>query len=39
GLLGHREAGGMRESIYNAFPAQGCEILAQFMDEFAKRNG
>jgi phosphoserine aminotransferase len=39
GLLGHREAGGMRASIYNAFPAKGCEILAQFMDEFAKRNG
>ena len=39
GLLGHREAGGMRASIYNAFPAKGCEILAQFMDEFAKKNG
>ncbi|RLS66274.1 MAG: 3-phosphoserine/phosphohydroxythreonine transaminase [Planctomycetota bacterium] len=39
GLLGHRDAGGMRASIYNAFPAQGCEILAQFMGEFARRNG
>jgi phosphoserine aminotransferase len=29
----------MRASIYNAFPAKGCEILAQFMDEFAKKNG
>ncbi|MFM1824102.1 MAG: phosphoserine transaminase [Planctomycetota bacterium] len=39
GLLGHREAGGMRASIYNAFPAKGCEILADFMAEFARRNG
>ena len=39
GLLGHRDAGGMRASIYNAFPARGCEILADFMDDFAKRNG
>ena len=39
GLLGHREAGGMRASLYNAFPAKGCEILAQFMAEFARRNG
>jgi phosphoserine aminotransferase len=39
GLLGHREAGGMRASIYNAFPVKGCEILADFMGEFAKKNG
>ena len=37
GLLGHREAGGMRASIYNAFPVKGCEILADFMADFAKR--
>jgi phosphoserine aminotransferase len=29
----------MRASIYNAFPAKGCEILASFMDEFAGVNG
>jgi len=39
GLLGHREAGGMRASSYNAFPVKGCEILADFMGEFARRNG
>lgn len=39
GLLGHREAGGMRASIYNSFPVRGCEILADFMGEFAKKNG
>jgi phosphoserine aminotransferase len=39
GLLGHREAGGMRASIYNAFPVHGCELLADFMGEFAKKNG
>ncbi len=39
GLLGHREAGGMRASIYNGFPAKGCEILAQFMGDFAARHG
>jgi phosphoserine aminotransferase len=39
GLLGHREAGGMRASMYNAFPANGCTILAQFMGEFARTRG
>jgi phosphoserine aminotransferase len=39
GLKGHRDAGGMRASIYNAFPLQGCKVLAEFMREFAKRNG
>jgi len=39
GLLGHREAGGMRASIYNSFPVKGCEMLADFMDDFAKKNG
>src|SRR5690606_32874763 len=27
GLKGHRSVGGMRASIYNAFPKQGCEEL------------
>jgi phosphoserine aminotransferase len=39
GLKGHRDAGGMRASIYNAFPLEGCKVLAQFMKDFAKRNG
>ena len=39
GLVGHREAGGMRASMYNAFPANGCTILAQFMGEFARVHG
>ncbi len=39
GLLGHCEAGGMRASIYNAFPVKGCELLADFMADFARKNG
>lgn len=39
GLKGHRDAGGLRASIYNAFPKKGCEVLAQFMRDFAQRNG
>ena len=38
-LKGHRSVGGIRASIYNAFPAQGCEALAGFMSDFASRNG
>ena len=39
GLKGHRSVGGMRASIYNAFPASGCEALAEFMREFEAANG
>ena len=39
GLKGHRSVGGMRASIYNAFPTAGCEALAAFMAEFEKANG
>ncbi|MEQ1904227.1 MAG: 3-phosphoserine/phosphohydroxythreonine transaminase [Pirellulaceae bacterium] len=39
GLKGHRSTGGIRASIYNAFPAAGCEALAQLMQDFAARNG
>lgn len=39
GLKGHRNVGGIRASIYNAFPAEGCKALADFMREFAKKNG
>ncbi len=34
-LKGHRSIGGMRASIYNAFPKAGCEALVAFMKEFA----
>ncbi|MHC4429479.1 MAG: 3-phosphoserine/phosphohydroxythreonine transaminase [Planctomycetota bacterium] len=39
GLKGHRSVGGLRASIYNAFPQAGCEALAGFMREFARKNG
>jgi phosphoserine aminotransferase len=39
GLKGHRSVGGMRASIYNAFPEAGVDALVQFMQEFEKRNG
>ena len=38
-LKGHRSVGGLRASIYNAFPKQGVEKLVQFMQEFAAKNG
>jgi phosphoserine aminotransferase len=39
GLKGHRSVGGVRASIYNAFPRQGVETLVSFMREFQKKNG
>ncbi len=39
GLKGHRKVGGIRASIYNAFPVEGCEVLENFMRDFAKKNG
>jgi phosphoserine aminotransferase len=39
GLKGHRDVGGMRASIYNAFPEQGVAELVAFMREFERRNG
>jgi phosphoserine aminotransferase len=39
GLKGHRSVGGMRASIYNAFPEEGVDALAQFMREFERTNG
>jgi len=39
GLKGHRSIGGCRASIYNAFPEEGVEKLAEFMLDFAKKNG
>ena len=39
GLRGHRTVGGIRASIYNAFPREGVETLVDFMKHFAARNG
>jgi len=39
GLRGHRNVGGIRASIYNAFPREGVERLVEFMREFSARNG
>jgi phosphoserine aminotransferase len=39
GLKGHRSVGGIRASIYNAFPREGCEALVEFMKEFEQKNG
>jgi phosphoserine aminotransferase len=39
GLKGHRTLGGIRASIYNAFPREGVERLVEFMREFARVNG
>lgn len=39
GLKGHRSVGGLRASIYNAFPIKGVEALVDFMKDFQKRNG
>ena len=39
GLRGHRSVGGIRASIYNAFPKEGVERLTEFMKDFAQRNG
>ena len=39
GLKGHRSVGGMRASIYNAFPEDGVTALVDFMREFERANG
>jgi phosphoserine aminotransferase len=38
GLKGHRSAGGMRASIYNACPRASVEALVAFMKEFERAN-
>lgn len=38
-LKGHRFAGGMRASLYNAMPEEGVKSLVGFMDDFERRNG
>lgn len=39
GLKGHRSVGGLRASIYNAFPEDGITALVQFMREFERTRG
>jgi phosphoserine aminotransferase len=39
GLKGHRSVGGIRASIYNAFPKAGVEVLVDFMKRFHASNG
>ncbi|MCA1620868.1 MAG: 3-phosphoserine/phosphohydroxythreonine transaminase [Acidobacteria bacterium] len=39
GLKGHRSVGGIRASIYNAFPPAGVDALTQFMRDFERTNG
>ena len=39
GLKGHRSVGGIRASIYNAFPRAGVEALVSFMRDFERGNG
>ena len=38
-LKGYRTVGGIRASIYNAMPHEGCQALADFMNNFAAQNG
>lgn len=37
-LKGHRSAGGMRASIYNAMPVEGVEALVAFIKKFEQEN-
>ena len=39
GLKGHRSVGGIRASIYNAFPREGVGALVDFMKDFVQKNG
>jgi len=39
GLKGHRSVGGIRASIYNAFPKEGVDALVAFMKEFERTHG
>ncbi len=38
-LKGHRSVGGIRASIYNAFPVAGVRHLVDFMRDFEQRHG
>ncbi len=37
GLRGYRTVGGIRASIYNAMPIEGCAALAALMRQFVER--
>jgi len=39
GLKGYRTVGGIRASIYNAMPIEGCAELAELMRDFAETRG
>lgn len=39
GLKGHRSVGGLRASIYNAFPPEGVDRLVQFLKDFELKYG
>ncbi len=39
GLAGHRDAGGIRASMYNAMAIDASRALATFMRDFARRHG
>ncbi|MCC6749872.1 MAG: 3-phosphoserine/phosphohydroxythreonine transaminase [Deltaproteobacteria bacterium] len=39
GLKGHRSAGGIRVSTYNAVPLEWVKAVSDFMVEFARKNG
>ena len=39
GVKGHRSVGGVRASIYNAFPTAGLEAFVSFMKEFEATQG
>ncbi len=39
GLKGYRTVGGIRASMYNAFPLAGAKVLSDFMADFARRHG
>ena len=38
GLKGHRSVGGMRASIYNAFPIEGVDALIAVMQDFEAKH-
>jgi phosphoserine aminotransferase len=39
GLKGHRSVGGMRASLYNAFPPAGVDALIEVMRDFEAKQG
>lgn len=39
GLKGHRNVGGFRASLYNAFPREGVVALAEFLNDWAHPKG